>query len=399
MSRKLWIIILCAGAIMALSVGIRQALGLFLAPVSGDLGLGRESYALAMGLTNLFWGLAAPAAGAMADRYGAGKVAAFGGLAYAAGLVVLMLSGDGTDLLIGGTFLGFGLSGSGFTVILGVVGRMAPENKRSQALGLASVGGSIGQFVSLPYTHHLIDGVGWVIAFGVLAATAMLIVPLAYGLAGKPAEPMNSRPQAIGDALREAFQVPSFLLLNAGFFVCGFHLAFVGIHLPAFLIDKGFAASTGTIALTVVGITNIIGVYLCGVLGGRYTRKSVLSGLYLARALIFLLFIITPITEVTIMIFAATIGFLWLGTVPLTSGIVGHIFGTQYMSMLFGIVFLVHQFGGFLGAWLAGVAFDAFGSYDIMWWLSIALGLMSAALHWPIAERPITRPEAILPVS
>jgi predicted MFS family arabinose efflux permease len=389
MTKKLWIIVLCAGAIMALSVGLRQSLGLFLTPISGDLGLGRESFALAMGLTNLFWGLAAPAAGAIADRHGAGKVAVFGGLAYAAGLLVLMNSGDGTDLLLGGTLLGFGLSGSGFTVILGVVGRMAPEHQRSKALGLASVGGSIGQFASLPYTHSLIEGFGWVIAFGVLAATVMLVVPLAYGLVGKPADVEEQQPQAIGEALREAFQVPSFLLLNAGFFVCGFHLTFVGIHLPAFLIDQGFAASTGTTALTVVGITNIIGVYLCGVLGGRFTRKSVLSGLYLARALIFLAFIVTPITEATILVFAATIGFLWLGTVPLTSGLVGHIFGTRYMSMLFGIVFLVHQFGGFLGAWLAGVAFDTFGSYDAMWWLSIALGLGSAALHWPIVERPI----------
>lgn len=392
MTKRLWVIILCAGTILALSVGIRQSFGLFLTPVSSDLALGRESFALAMGLSNLIWGLAAPAAGAIADRYGAGRVAVFGGIAYAAGLAILMNSGDGTDLLIGGTLIGFGLSGSGFTVILGVVGRMAPERQRSKALGLASVGGSIGQFASLPYTHTLIEGFGWVIALGILAATVLLVVPLAYGLIGKPADAEAQRPQAVGEALREAFQVPSFLLLNAGFFVCGFHLTFVGVHLPAFLIDQGFGASIGTTALTVVGITNIIGVYLCGVLGGRYTRKSVLSGLYLARALIFLAFFVTPITEVTILIFAATIGFLWLGTVPLTSGLVGHIFGTRYMSMLFGIVFLVHQFGGFLGAWLAGVAFDAFGSYDTMWWLSIALGLMSAALHWPIIERPVHGP-------
>lgn len=396
MTRGLWIIILCAGSVMALSVGLRQSLGLFLGPISVDLGLGRESFALAMGLMNLFWGLAAPIAGAIADRHGAGRVAALGGLAYAAGLAVLMTSDGGTDLLFGGTLLGLGLSGSGFTVILGVVGRWAPEHRRSQALGLASVGGSIGQFASLPYTHVLIEGFGWVIALGILSATVLLIVPLARGFSGRPPLVDQGAPQAVGEALREAFRVPSFLLLNAGFFVCGFHLAFVGIHLPAFLVDQGFAPSIGTTALTVVGVTNILGVYSCGVLGGRYTRKSVLSGLYLARALAFLLFIVTPISEVTILVFAGTIGFLWLGTVPLTSGLVAHIFGTRYMSMLFGIVFLVHQFGGFLGAWLAGVAFDSFGSYDAMWWLGIVLGLISAALHWPIAERPIHGPAGVV---
>ena len=213
-------------------------------------------------------------------------------------------------------------------------------------------------------------------------------MPLAYGLASKPVEADTGPEQRIGEALRAAFAIPSFWLLNAGFFVCGFHLAFVGVHLPGFLSDRGFDPWLATVSLTIVGLTNIAGSYACGVLGGKYSKKNLLSLLYLARAAIFLLFILTPVTELTVMIFSAAIGFLWLGTVPLTSGLVGHIFGTRYMSMLFGIVFMGHQFGGFLGAWIGGYAYDTFGSYDAMWWLSIALGIASAAIHWPITEKP-----------
>jgi predicted MFS family arabinose efflux permease len=234
----------------------------------------------------------------------------------------------------------------------------------------------------------MIDGFGWLPALVILAATALLIVPLAAGLTGQPVAEDHAIEQSAGDAFREACRIPSFWLLNLGFFVCGFHLAFVAVHMPAFLADKGFAPWLATAALTTVGVTNIFGSYGCGVLGGRYPKKYVLSSLYLARALIFLLFIVIPITEATVLIFSAAIGFLWLGTVPLTSGLVGHIFGTRYMSMIFGFVFLGHQIGGFLGAWLAGAAFDAFGTYTAMWWPSIGLGIMSAALHWPISERP-----------
>jgi predicted MFS family arabinose efflux permease len=395
MRRSIWILIICAGSIMALSVGFRQAMGLFLTPITLDLGLGRESFALGMGLMNLFWGLGAPMAGAIADRHGAGRVAVTGGLLYATGLLTMIQSGEGAQLLIGGTLIGLGLSGSGFTVILGTVGRLAPPENRAQALALASVGGSIGQFLALPYTHVLIDGFGWMLALVILAASALLIIPLATGLRGQSddAEEMQSR--SAGAALKEACQVPGFWLLNAGFFVCGFHLAFVAVHIPAYLADKSFAPWLATAALTTIGLSNIIGSYSCGALGGYFPKKYVLSGIYLGRALIFYLFLVTPISETTVLIFSAAIGLLWLGTVPLTSGLVGHIFGTQHMSMLFGFVFLGHQFGGFLGAWLAGSIFDTFGSYDAMWWLSIALGILSAALHWPIAEKPV-RSAAIL---
>lgn len=396
MNRSLWIIVLCAGSIMGLSVGFRQALGLFLAPISVDLELGREVYALGMGFMNLAWGLGSPITGAIADRHGAGRVVVFGGLVYVAGLLTLTISGDGDQLLLGGTLIGLGLSGSGFSVVLGTVGRMTPESHRSKALGLAAVGGSIGQFVALPYTHAMIGGFGWVVALVILAATAALILPLAYGISGTPAKSNGPKPQSMGETFRTAVYTPSFWLLNAGFFVCGFHLAFVATHLPSFLSDKGFEAWLATAALTLIGITNIIGSYYCGVLGGHFPKKSVLSLLYLSRAAVFLLFIFFPVTETTVLVFSAAIGFLWLGTLPLTSGLVGQIFGTRYMSMLFGIVFLGHQLGGFLGAWLAGAAFDAFGSYDSMWWLSIGLGVLSAAIHWPISERPIALPNLLV---
>ena len=394
MHYRLWIIIICAGSILGLSLGIRQGMGLFLTPVSLHLGQGREAFALAMGLMNLFWGLGAPIAGAISDRFGATRVAAVGGALYAVGLLVMMASQGSGQLILGGVLIGLGLSGAAFTVVLGVVGRAAPAHLRSRALGLASVGGSFGQFAALPYMHTLIDGFGWVIALAILACTAFLIVPLAFGLSRQPEDIEVQDDQSLGDALGSASRVPSFWLLNAGFFVCGFHLAFIGVHLPAFLADAGFGPWLASTALATVGLTNIVGVFCCGVLGGRFPKKSVLSVLYLARTAAILAFIMVPVTETSVLLFAAVMGLLWLGTVPLTSGLVGDIFGTRYMSMLFGIVFLGHQFGGFLGAWLSGIAFDMFGSYDTIWWLSIVLGIVAAALHWPIEERPSAQPRA-----
>ncbi|MCF8468664.1 MAG: MFS transporter [Sneathiella sp.] len=389
MKYTFWTLLLCAGTILGLSVGYRQAMGLFLTPMTIELGVGRESFALAMGLMNLVWGLGAPIAGGIADKYGAGRVAAAGGILYAAGLLIMMMTDSGTELIIGGTLIGLGLSGSGFTVVLGTVGRLVAAEERSRALGIASVGGSLGQFLAVPFTYSLISGFGWMLALGILAATALLIVPLAAGLRSAAPVPEAGQAQSLGEAFREACGIPSFWLLNLGFLVCGFHLAFVAVHLPAFLADKGFEPWLGTTALTLVGLANIAGVYFCGYLGGLFSKKLVLSLLYLARALIFFLFIVIPITEVTVLVFSVAIGLLWLGTLPLTSGLVGAIFGTRYMSMLFGIVFLGHQIGAFLGSWLAGRVFDAVGSYDMIWWFCVLLGGMSAALHIFIIERPI----------
>ena len=395
MSRRVWIVILSAGLLLGLVMGFRQSLGLFLGPVTAELELGRAPYAFAIGLMNLVWGVAAPITGAVADRYGAGRIAAAGGLFYAAGLLTLTMSGAGGQLVLAGVLLGLGLSGAGFSVVLGAVGRAAPAEKRSAALGAASVGGSVGQFACLPYAQALIDGVGWSSALAVMAASALVMVAAARGVAGRGAAPEETsgpvHDQSLGEALGEACRHRGFWLLTAGFFVCGFHLAFVAVHLPAFVADGGLPAWLGAGALTVIGLGNIAGTWGCGALGARYRKKSVLSLLYLGRAAAFLLIAALPLTTASVLALAAILGLLWLGTVPLTSGLVAGIFGPRWMSMLFGIVFLSHQLGGFLGVWLAGWSYDRLGSYDLMWWLCVALGVASAALHWPIDERPVAR--------
>ncbi len=391
MRRPLWIIIVSAGVCVGLTLGFRQALGLFLTPISLDTGMGREMFALSLGLANLFWGLTAPFAGAIADRAGAGRVAAAGGLCYAAGLAAFTLSGDGEQLILGGILIGCGLSGAGFSVVLGAVGRVAPEEKRGAALGAVAMGGSIGQFVALPYTFAFLEGYGWTFSLFALAMTTLLIVPIAWGISGKPVAETSAERQTIVQALGEASRSPSFWLLNFGFFACGFHLAFITVHFPAYLADQGFAPWLATASLTALGICNIIGSYGCGVLGDRFPKKYVLSFMYIGRAVIFAGFLLLPISEATVIVFGALMGFLWIGTVPLTSALVATMFGTGYLSMLFGLVFFGHQVGSFLGAWLAGHFYDLIGSYDPVWWLCVAIGLLSAALHWPISERPVER--------
>lgn len=393
MSRPLLITVLCGGVIMTLSIGIRQTFGLFLTPISLELGVGRELFAFSIGLMNLIWGLGAPFTGAIADRFGAARVAATGGLAYAAGLTAMTLSGDGEQLLVGGLLIGLGLSGAGFTVVLGAVARAAPPEKQSLALGIASMGGSIGQFVALPMVQLLIDVGGWIPALLIIAVAMLGVVPLAVGLRQPPSQSGAHIPgrQELGAVLEEARRHVGFRLLTAGFFVCGFHLAFVALHLPAYVADLGYPAWVGANALMLVGICNIVGTYLCGYFGQRYAKKDVLSLLYLARTVIFVMFVIVPVSETSILVFGAAMGFLWLGTVPLTTGVIASIFGPVYLSTLFGIVFLSHQLGGFLGAWLAGHIYDTFQSYDIMWWMSAALGLAAAALHWPIREERLRR--------
>ena len=382
MAVRLLLLVLCAGSIMGIAVGFRQGLGLYLPFVADGFGE-RETFALAMGLMNLFWGLGAPVAGAVADRHGTGRVAAAGGLAYALGLWLMTLGGA-EPLLAGGVLIGLGLSGTGFTVLLGAVGRAAPPEQRGKALGLTAMGGSLGQFLALPYVHVLIEGTGWHTSLLILAASALLIVPLALGTAGRPADVPGG--QSMSAAFSQALGSRDFWLLNAGFFVCGFHLAFVAVHLPAFVSDRGFEPWLGAAALTVIGFANIIGSYVFGALGDRYRKKNVLAVLYLIRAAVFAGFLFLPITPEVVLVLAGLLGLTWLGTVPLTSGLVGAIFGVRYMSMMFGLVFVGHQVGGFLGAWIGGVAFDAFRSYDVMWMLSVALGVVSAGLHWPIRE-------------
>ncbi|MGI9384713.1 MAG: MFS transporter, partial [Methyloligellaceae bacterium] len=308
--KRIWIVIACAGAIMCVSVGARQSLGLFLTPISLDLGLGRETFALGMAVMNLLYGLGSPFAGAISDRFGAGRVVMVGALVYASGLMAMTLSGDGEQILLGGTLLGLGMSATGATVILGTVGRSVPAERRSRALGLVAMFGSTGQFLALPFSHILIDGYGWVAALTVLALATLLIVPLTAGIAGRPAPTKQGETQSMGEALVEARQTRSFWLLGAGFFVCGFHVAFVAIHFPAFLSDQGLAAWTGAAALTIIGVGNMMGSYVWGALGGRYPKKVLLSLLYLSRAALFLFLLLLPLNEPVVLVFSAVMGFL-----------------------------------------------------------------------------------------
>ncbi len=385
------LILVCASIVLILSFGIRTSFGIFLAPVSADLGLGRESFAFAIAVQNLLWGVSQPFVGAIADRYGSGRVVAVCGLMYVLGLVLMANASSGLELTVStGLLIGFALSGTGFPVILAVVGRSVDESRRSLFLGFASAGGSSGQLLMVPLGQVFLDGFGWGTALLLLAVMSSLMVPLAALLTGKAAVTGDRlRKQSLVEAIHEASRHGGYWYLTAGFFVCGFHVAFIATHLPAFIIDRGAAPALGAVALALIGLGNIIGSLTCGVLGGRFPKKFVLAGLYLGRSLVITLFVLAPTSDLSIMLFAAGIGMLWLGTVPLTSGLVAQIFGMRYMATLFGFVFFSHQLGSFLGAWLGGYVFDITGSYDLVWWIAVALGIAAAALHWPIDDRPV----------
>ncbi len=387
------LILVCASIVLMLSFGVRTSFGIFLAPITTDLGLGRASFAFAIALQNLLWGLSQPFAGAIADRYGSGRVVAVCGLMYVLGLVLMAHASTGMDLSVSaGVLIGLALSGTGFPVILAVVGRSVDESRRSLFLGFASAGGSSGQLLMVPLGQVLLDGFGWGMALLWFALLSSLMVPLAAALTGKATVHIERlRKQSLAQAIGEARRHGGYWYLSTGFFVCGFHVAFIATHLPAFIIDRGAAPALGAAALALIGFGNIIGALTCGVLGGRYPKKLVLAGLYLGRSLVITLFILTPVSDLSILLFAAGIGMLWLGTVPLTSGLVAQIFGMRYMATLFGFVFLSHQLGSFVGVWLGGYVFDTTGSYDLVWWISVALGLAAAALHWPIDDRPLAR--------
>ncbi len=385
------LILVCASIVLILSFGIRTSFGIFLAPVSTDLGLGRESFAFAIAVQNLLWGVSQPFVGAIADRYGSGRVVAVCGLMYVLGLVLMANASSGLELTVStGLLIGFALSGTGFPVILAVVGRSVDESRRSLFLGFASAGGSSGQLLMVPLGQVFLDGFGWGTALLLLAVMSSLMVPLAALLTGKAAVAGDRlRKQSLVEAIDEASRHGGYWYLTAGFFVCGFHVAFIATHLPAFIVDRGAAPALGAVALALIGLGNIIGSLTCGVLGGRFPKKFVLAGLYLGRSLVITLFVLAPTSDLSIMLFAAGIGMLWLGTVPLTSGLVAQIFGMRYMATLFGFVFFSHQLGSFLGAWLGGYVFDITGSYDLVWWIAVALGIAAAALHWPIDDRPV----------
>lgn len=357
-----------------------------------EYGWGRETFAFPMALSNLLWGAFQPFFGAVADRHGTGRVLVVSALLYVVGLAFIAHSDTALTLnTSAGLMIGLALSGTTFGVILGVIGRAYSADRRSFALGVATAGGSFGQFLMLPLTQWLISGYGWKGALYALAITMLVIVPLAAAMVESKREQAAGPKQSLRAALREAGGQSSFWYLTGGFFVCGFQVAFIQLHLPAFLTDSGLAAHVGALALALIGLFNIAGSFLAGLLGGRYSKKYLLSAIYFARAVVIGSFLIWPISAWSVYLFAAAIGFLWLGTVPLTNGLVAQIFGVRYLATLFGIVFFSHQVGSFLGVWLGGVLFDMTGTYQLVWIGSIALGVIAGILNLPIDERALQR--------
>ena len=388
------VILICGGIILTLSLGTRHSFGLYLPPMTLDLGWSRETFAIALAVQNLVYGIATPFAGMIADKFGAPRALIGGTLLYALGMALMAYSTSGWEFSFSaGLLVGIGLSCSGFSTVFGAIGRAFPAEKRTVVLGIAGAAGSFGQFLVLPYGQTLITHFGWHNALLISAATLFLILPLSSALSEKiGSRAVDASRQSSPEALREAFGHSGYMLLCSGYFVCGFQLMFISVHFPAYLIDQRMTPETGMMALALIGLFNIFGSYLWGWLGQHYTKKYVLSALYFIRALVFTLFLVLPLSPLTVYGFSAAIGFLWLGTVPVTSGLIAHIFGVKYLATLTGIAFLFHQVGSFLGVWIAGYLFDATGSYQLMWVLTIALGVLAGLINLPINERPVVRP-------
>jgi MFS family permease len=386
-------LVIVAGCLIALiGFGARTSFGLFTEPLSALRGWDRETFALAIGIQNLLWGIGQPFAGALADRFGAGRVLAAGGAVYALGIFLMAASTTaGTLALTGGVLVGLGLSGGSFTIVIAAFARLVPDDRRSWAMGLATAMGSLGQFVFAPLGQSFISAYGPATALVLIGGFVAFIPVLARALSGDRGAAADGTHESGSVAVRAALTHPSYLLLTSGFFVCGFHIAFVSTHLPPYLTDLGLGTALAAWALALIGLFNVVGAYGAGVLGGRYSRRLLLSAIYASRAAAFALFVVLPVTPATVLVFAAAIGLLWLSTVPLTSGLIAVMFGTRHLGLLFGIVFLSHQVGAFIGVWLGGAVYDATGAYDLMWWASIALGMAAALVHLPIDERPAPR--------
>lgn len=386
-------VLLCGAAIVTLSMGIRHGFGLWLQPITMDRGWTRETFAFALAVQNLAWGLAGPLAGMLADKYGAFRVLLVGSVLYAAGLVGMALATSGLAFTgSAGVLLGMAQAGTTYAVIYGVIARQVDPMKRSWAMGVAAAAGSFGQFLMVPVENWLIAAWGWQNALFVLGCAALAIMPLAFGLKEPPAAAHTGHRQSVGSALREAFAYPSFRLLMAGYFVCGFQVVFIGVHMPSYLKDKGLSPDVATVALALIGLFNVFGTYAAGSLGQRLAKRHILAAIYILRAVAIVIFLWAPLTPWSVYLFSAVMGLLWLSTVPPTNAIVAQIFGVQYMSMLGGFVFLSHQIGSFLGVWLGGVLYDRTGSYDVVWWIAVGLGVFAALINLPVRETAIVRP-------
>jgi len=394
--RTPYVVLICGGIILTLSLGTRHTFGLYLQPMTLDLDWSRQTFSIALAIQNLLYGMATPLAGMISDKHGTARVLVAGTLLYALGMVLMAFSTAGWEFsLSAGLIVGVGLSCSGFATVFGVVGRAFPPEKRTVALGITGAAGSFGQFLMLPYGQTLITHIGWHNALLICAITVLLILPLSTAFVEiRQKSGTDTHKQSIPEALREAFGHSGFVLLCSGYFVCGFQLLFISVHFPAYLIDQRMTPETGMMALALIGLFNIFGTYMWGWLGQHYTKKYVLSALYFTRAAAFAIFITLPLSPFSVYLFSATIGFLWLGTVPVTSGLIAHIFGVKYLATLTGIAFLFHQVGSFLGVWIGGYLFDSTGSYRLMWWLTIALGIFAALINLPINEKQIVRPSA-----
>jgi len=390
-------VLLCGAAIVTLSMGIRHGFGLWLQPITMDRGWSRETFAFAIAVQNLAWGAAGPIAGGLADRFGAFKVLIAGSVLYALGLVFMALATSGMAFTgSAGILLGLAQSGTTYAVVYGVIGRNVAPDKRSWAMGVAAAAGSFGQFLMVPVENWLIGSFGWQEALFIVGCLALAMVPLALGLKEPPhAHAPGAHQQTIGQALREAFAYPSFRWLTAGYFVCGFQVVFIGVHMPSYLKDQGLTPNVATTALALIGLFNVFGTYTAGTLGQRLPKRYILSTIYTLRSLAIVVFLNAPLTPTSVYVFSAVMGVLWLSTVPPTNAVVAQIFGVRYLSMLGGFVFFSHQIGSFLGVWLGGRLYDSTGSYDVVWWIAVALGVFAALANLPVKEAAIVRPTPV----
>jgi MFS family permease len=389
-----WQVLACGAAIVTLSMGVRHGFGLWLLPITSEQGWSRESFAFAMAVQNLSWGLFGIFAGMAADRFGAFRVLIAGALMYTLGLLGMAWSTSTTGFaLTAGVLIGAAQAGTTYAVIYGVIGRQIAPERRSWAMGVAAAAGSFGQFLMVPVEGWLISSFGWQQALIWLSAALLLVIPLALGLRepGFAAGQAPVREQTIMQALREALGYRSFQLLMAGYFVCGFQVVFIGVHLPSYLKDNGLSPQVASYALALIGLFNVIGTYAAGALGQRLAKRHILAFIYLARAVAITAFLLVPLSPMSVYVFAAVMGVLWLSTVPPTNAVVAQIFGVAHLSMLGGFVFFSHQIGSFLGVWLGGVLYDRTGSYDLVWLIAIALGVFAALVNLPVRETAIAR--------